>query len=313
MTGEALGFTQKRVRAYFAPVDRTSREATLFDPARDGRFTLDSPPAPWLDLGWALDFERTSGTVVKALQTGSPSMADVQVRTEMDAVVNLRFQSWGKLQLSLTAGTSQMNLLPVSQGAGPAGSGGVATAASMLLAGSTATVLALSATDASRFSGGDLVVVDADYASGTTGYVGAGVSGAYVRAPLQDVDYVRRVSLNVARVSSVSAGALTLAMPLPGGGPTPAMKVSPVLGFCDREGSTFFQEWSGLFVSEGQQGDRVVWHYPRLQSMSGIGEAIRQGPGRYTDVQLAGRFRALPVRDSVDGERVLCFRTYLPA
>ena len=30
-------------------------------------------------------------------------------------------------------------------------------------------------------------------------------------------------------------------------------------------------------------------------------------------VRLAGSFRALPVKDSADGEMVVCFRSYLPA
>ena len=89
------------------------------------------------------------------------------------------------------------------------------------------------------------------------------------------------------------------------------MKVSAVVGFCDREGSSFFQEWSGLFVAEGQQGERVVWYYPRLESMSGIAEESAKGSGGYDRMSLAGAFRALPVPDPVDGESVVCFRSYV--
>ena len=64
------------------------------------------------------------------------------------------------------------------------------------------------------------------------------------------------------------------------------MKVSGVVGFCDREGSSFFQEWSAVFVGEGQQGERVIWHYPRLQAMSGIAEANVAASGGYDKVQL---------------------------
>ena len=41
----------RRVRAYFAPVDRTTTMPTIFDPAQQGRFALDAPPWPWIDLG----------------------------------------------------------------------------------------------------------------------------------------------------------------------------------------------------------------------------------------------------------------------
>ncbi len=99
-----------------------------------------------------------------------------------------------------------------------------------------------------------------------TGFVGSGVSGAYLQAALTDVDYIRRITLNVGRIASISGGALTLESPLLAGAPTSAMKVSAVTGFCDREGSSFFQEWSALFVGAGQQGERILWHYPRLQA-----------------------------------------------
>ena len=90
------------------------------------------------------------------------------------------------------------------------------------------------------------------------------------------------------------------------------MKVSAVAGFCDREGGSFFQEWSGLFVADGMQGDRMVFHYPRLQAMNGAAEARESWGGPLNKVRLAGSFRALPVRDANDGELVVCFRSYLP-
>ena len=154
------------------------------------------------------------------------------------------------------------------------------------------------------------MAVDVDYA-GATGFVGAGMSGAYVKSALTDVDYVRRVTLNVGRIASIAAGALMLEAPLLAGVPTSAMKVSGVVGFCDREGSSFFQEWSGLFVGEVQQGERVVWFYPRLQAMAGVAEDVVASLGGFEKARLAGSFRALPVVDPVDGETVVCFRSYV--
>ncbi len=92
------------------------------------------------------------------------------------------------------------------------------------------------------------------------------------------------------------------------------MKVSHVTAFCDREGGSFFQEWSALFVMDGAQGDRVAFHYPRLQAMAGAAELEESlGSGSLERVRLAGSFRALPVKDANDGELVVCFRSYLPA
>ena len=236
-----------------------------------------------------------------------------QVRTEVEATVSLEFESWGKLQLALAAGSQQMNLLVTATGATANGSGGVAAAPVALAAGSTADSPNVGAA-ASQFGVGDLVSVDVDY-TGQVGFVGSGVSAAYVSAAAavgSDVNYVRRVSLNVGRVVSIGAGSLGLAGPLLAGVPGAGMQVSRLVGFVDREGGGFFQEWSGVFVMDGEQGDRVLYYYPRLQAMQGSAESMEVLATPLERVKLAGAFRALPVKDANDGETVLCFRSYLP-
>ena len=101
---------------------------------------------------------------------------------------------------------------------------------------------------------------------GQTGYVGCPVAGAYVRQALTDVDYIRRVTFNVSLVAQVAPTGLTLATPLPGGAPAAGAKLQAVTGFVDREGGSFYQEWSALFLMQGSQGERIFFHYPRLQS-----------------------------------------------
>jgi hypothetical protein len=299
----------RRVRAYFAPVNRSAKQPTIFDPAQQGMFDLSTPPVPWLDLGWITGFARKSATKVQPVLAGAPAVTQMQSRSEIDATVSFQFASWSKLLMALAAGTQQMNLLKTQSGTAAAGSGGAAVAAVALQSGSTATVLQLG-TAAANFTVGEWVVADVDY-TGQLGFVGSGVSGAYVKAALTDVDYVRRVSLNVGRIASVASGAVTLEQPLIAGAPTSAMKVSGVGGFCDREGSTFFQEWSALFVAEGQQGERVLWHYPRLQAMAGAAEATSAASGGLETLRQSGAFRALPVSDGVDGETVVCFRSFV--
>ena len=303
-----------RVSAYFAPVNRAAQQPTIFDAAQSGSFALSTPPAPWVSLGWIAGFTRKCGTKIAPVRTGAPAITQLQARTEIDATVAFSFESWGKLQMSLSAGTQQMNLLAVAIGAVAEGSGGTGVPAVILQAGSTATVLQVGATAAAAFSVGELVAVDVDYTT-QTGYIGSGVSGAYIQTALTDVDYVRRVTLNVGKIASVAisgtAGSLTLEWPLIAGVPSATMKVSGVVGFCDREGSSFFQEWSAMFVGEGQQGERVIWHYPRLQAMDGVSEAKIAGGAGYEKVQLSAAFRALPVKDPVDGETVVCFRSYV--
>ena len=306
----------RRVRAYFAPVNRASATPTLFDPAQAGHFQLHTPPAPWVDLGWIAKFVRKSATKVEPLRTGSPAMTTTQVRTDVEATVAFEFEAWGKLQMTLASGSQQTNLLTTAAGAAPNGSGGLAAAPVPLLTGtgpaSTATNLNVGATAAATFSIGSLVAVDVDY-TGQTGYIGTGVSTAYVQSPSSDINYVRRVTLNVGVVAAIVDGVLQLADPLPAGAPTLEMQVSQLAGFCDREGASFFQEWSALFVLEGAQGDRILYHYPRLQAMQGSAEVADTLAAPLESIRLAASFRALPVRDANDGETVLCFRSYLPA
>ena len=312
----------RRVRAYFAPVNRTTGTPTIFDPAQAGAFALDHPPAPWIDLGWCSGFSRKSGSKLAELKTGAPAVTQAQTRTELDATVQLDFEQWGKLQLALSAGAEQMNLLVTTAGASANGSGGAAAGAVPLMSaagssagGSSATQLNVGAAAAAAFSVGDMVAVDADY-TGQLGYVGAGVSAAYVTAAANvgnDLHYIRRVTLNVGRVAAINGGVLTLSGLLLAGAPMAGMQVSKLVGFVDREGGSFFQEWSGLFCADGEQGDRMLFFYPRLQSVQCAVEATEVLVAPLERVRLRGSFRALPVMDINDGAQVLCFRSYLPA
>ncbi len=314
----------RRVRAWFAPIDRSSNgQATVFDAAQMGGVALDAMPAPWVDLGACRSFVRRSGTKVEAVRAGSPVTAREQVRTQAEATVEVAFEDWGKLQLALSAGVQQMNLLATAAGAGASGSGGTAASAVPLVttdggapsAASTATTLDVGVANAGLFPVGAMVAVDVDYAE-QTGYVGSGASGGYVSSSAAigpDVDYVRRVTLNVGLVAGVSGGVLTLAAPLIAGVPTAGMRVSRVVGFVDREGGGFFQEWTGLFCQEGEQGDRVWFFYPRLQAMAGAAEQAEVLAGPLAQVRLIGIFRALATKDGADGSQVLCYRSYVPA
>ncbi len=311
----------RRVRAFFAPVNRVTAQPTTWDPAGIAAFNPAAPPAPWVDLGWCSNFVRTSGTRSTVLTGGAPAVPLAQARTAIEANVSLEFESWGKLALALTAGVQQMNVLRTASGATANGSGGTAVAAVPLASDSTATTLDVG-TAAAGFTVGEVVAVDIDYAA-QTGFVGSGVSGGYVKSAASigsDADYIRRVTLNVGRVVAIGTGSagniLTLGAPLLAGAPAAGMKVSHVAGFCDREGGSFFQEWSALFLLDGEQGDRIVFHYPRLQAAQGPAEKAESLTaskfGSLERVRLAGTFRALPITDANDGEKIVCFRSYLP-
>jgi hypothetical protein len=251
-----------------------------------------------------------------AVLTGIPASALEQVRETLEAQVSFEFLSWTKLTMALATGSQHMNLLAPAGGAVPAANGAQATTAVTPQNGSSATSILLATADAAKFTAGTIVALDADY-TGQTGFVGAPVAGAYVRQALTDVDYIRRVTFNVALVSQVNSTGLTLAEPLLGGIPPVGAKLQTITGFADREGGSFYQEWSALFVMEGSQGERIFFHYPRLQTTTGAEEAAiplsGKNQGGHSRVLLKGQFLALPVTDPLDGEHVLCYRSFLPA
>ena len=306
----------RRVRGYFAPVNRAAQTPVVFDPAEQGSFSLDAPPSPWIGLGWIQGFARKSASKSAPLLTGIPAGTLEQVRESVEAQVSFEFLSWTKLTMALATGSQHMNLLAAASGAAAAADGAQASTAVVPQSGSTATSIVLAAVDAAKFAVGSMVALDVDY-TGQTGFVGSPVCGAYVRQALTDVDYIRRVTFNVGLVSAVSTLGFTLAEPLIGGAPAAGAKVQVVTGFVDREGGSFYQEWSGLFVMQGSQGERIFYYYPRLQAMIGAEEKAVPLDGKHTSGQsrvlLTGQFLALPVTDPLDGERVVCYRSFLPA
>jgi hypothetical protein len=312
----APGPVVRRVRAYFAPVNRTTQTPALFDPSVQGGFNLDEPPAPWINLGWIHGFTRKSTGKSATLMTGIPAAALEQVRESLEAQVSFQFLSWTKLTMALATGSQHMNLLCPAGDATPSADGGRAPAAICIQAGSSERFISLAGVDTAKFVTGSMIAVDDDY-SGQTGFIGSPVAGAYLRQPLSDVDYIRRITFNVALVSQVTSSGLMLADSLPGGMPSSTAKLQMITGFVDRVGGSFYHEWSALFAMEGTQGERIFFHYPRLQTMVYAEEAAvplaSRGKSVLERILLKGEFRALPVMDPLDGERVLCYRSFLPA
>jgi len=343
----------RQMRAYFAPVNRTTEAPTIFDPASSGVFALDSPPAPWLDLGWIENFERFYETPTDVVQSGTKTFPATQFRGPIEARVEFDFREWGKLQMALAGGSEHMNVLATNSSAAPAPSGGTPIPAVAVLPGSTAIQLEVGAGAVSSFTAGDLVAVDVDYQQ-QPGYVGSGISAAYVSnaaAVNNDVNYVRRVTFNVGRVAETTATSVILAQPLLAGGPASGASMQVIAAFVDREGGSFFQEWSALFVVESESGGRVCFYYPRLspnpgagtggmrvRSRGGLSSTKGAGGGKTTTsrqgksgssqkylreefaeiatplmlVGLHASFIAFPFTDTNDGQSVLCYRSYFP-
>jgi len=324
----------RQIRAYFAPMNRTTGSPSLFDPGKYGAFLLDAPPAPWLDLGWVDNFQRLSTTLTEPLRAGIPGAPTAQFRGPIDARIEFDFREWGKLQMALACGSEHMNVLASDPNANPQPSGGTPLAAVAVLSGSTASEIVLGVGAVSNFSVGDIVAVDADYQQ-QTGYVGTGVAAAYVSNPAdvnRDANYVRRVTFNLGRVAQETVTSLLLAQPLLGGTPLTGASVQKVVAFVDREGGSFFQEWSALFVAEGESGGRACFHYPRLSPTTAIEmsmpltataqpRAVKafqrenniEVSKPISSLALHAAFQAMPHVDENDGQTVVCYRSYFPA
>jgi hypothetical protein len=311
------------MRAYFAPVNRATETPTIFDPGLSGIFALDAPPAPWLDLGWVENFERWYDTPTEVVRSGARMLPASQFRGAQEARVEFVFRQWGKLQMALAGGSEHMNVLaPAAMSVSPAPSGGTPAPGLAVLAGSTASELVFGAGVASAFSPGCLIAVDVDYQQ-QIGYVGSGIAAAYVSNPAavkQDPNYVRRVTFNVGRVAEVTATSVVLAQPLLGGAPAAGASAQVITAFVDREGGSFFQEWSGLFIAEEESGGRVCFYYPRLSPGSASTPAGKLAREEFTTIEkplstisLRASFLALPYTDTNDGQSVTCYRSYFPA
>src|SRR4051812_26268367 len=106
----------RRVRAYFAPVNRTAQTPVIFDPSKQGNFDVDVPPAPWISLGWIQGFTRTAASKSGVVMTGIPAAPLEQVRESLDAEISFQFLSWTKLTMALAAGSQHMNILAAASG-----------------------------------------------------------------------------------------------------------------------------------------------------------------------------------------------------
>ncbi|MGB2606344.1 MAG: hypothetical protein WBC78_22245 [Candidatus Sulfotelmatobacter sp.] len=272
----------RQMRAYFAPVNRTTETPTIFDPAAAGVFALTSPPVPWLDLGWIEGFQRYYGTPTDVVRSGTNTFPAVQFRGPIEARVEFDFREWGKLQMALAGGSEHMNVLATSPSATPEPSGGTPLAGAAVLAGSTASQIVFGMGAVNAFAPGNLIAVDVDYQQ-QIGYVGSGISAAYVSNPAavnRDLNYVRRVTFNVGRIVEVTTTSAILAQPLLAGVPATGASAQVVIAFLDREGGSFFQEWSALFVAEPESGGRVCFYYPRLSpNPGGGGVGVSENPG----------------------------------
>ncbi|MGB8774000.1 MAG: hypothetical protein WCC78_07670, partial [Terriglobales bacterium] len=92
MTRAGLRPIARQTRAYFAPVNRTTGPTAVFDPSQNSGFQLDAPPAPWMDLGWIENFQRTTTSQITPLTGGTAGAVSAQARHALGARVDFEFR-----------------------------------------------------------------------------------------------------------------------------------------------------------------------------------------------------------------------------
>ncbi len=305
-------------RGFFAPfVQGASPAPTLFDPARQGRFDTNAPPTGWVDMGWTDEFKRSPAGRIGQIRSGYRGAVRAQYRGEIGSSVEFEFREWGKLQMALATGTTHFNILKAAAGTPQQPLGGTPAAAVALGSGSTATSIVLSSGGGAQFTVGDFIAVDVDY-TGQAGYIGSGIQATFVATgTVSDVDYVRRATFNVGVVKTISGDTLTLEQALLGGAPVASAKAQVVEGFASREGSSFIQAWSAVFVVDTSDGAQLYYYYPQLSVGSEREDATfdveNAGAADVRGHALRAEFNALAFEDPVDGETVVCYRGFFPA
>lgn len=302
------------VHAFVAPVQRDSNQPTIFDASQAASFDIANPPSPWVGLGPVEGFQRTAVDESTSVQSGTDATVVAQFRKKLEAHVSFAFRRWGKLQLAMGTGGTHWNVLATRVGGQPGPTGGEAVPATLILNGSIATALQIDPQFAAQIAPGDLVAVDFDY-SQQLGCVGLGFPGAYVVSSgsvQSQTDFIRRVTFNLGKIATVAGGTVTLENPLPAGDPPSSARLQQVVGFTDREGGAFRQEWSALFFEETVSGGRLCYYYPRLQSLPQAAEKKSLILGDYEAMLLQAHLLALPATDPQDGVSALWYRTYIP-
>jgi hypothetical protein len=344
-------------RAYFMPynvalgsaVASTVSGPTIVD-LTQGPFDSYYPPFNMADLGWIKNFKLTVGSKIGQVWSGYRGAVRAQYRGQVAESFECQFNEYGRMQYRLATGSNVINLLAatgLSGGtSGPLSASGtqVAPFAANVTAynagtpvawnapqGTPATLTLATIPQLSQIYPGSYIAVDQDYTLGL--YGGAvGDSGVNVyQGAVTDIDYLRKNTDFVARVTAINGNVLTLDQPFVGGGsgnPTPnfvnnqftsfvspQVRAVPIKGFVAREGGTFIGEWSGLFLNNTVDGAQLVIYYPHVSISQNKDVAApwtieNAGTTDESGFQLDAAFNALAFDDPLDGETVVAYKAY---
>lgn len=335
-------------RGYFAPynialgssVANTQLGPTVLD-LTQGPFDTNNPTnfvatAGFYDLGWIKDFKLTPESKVGQVRSGYRGAIRTQYRGQVGESFEFKFREYGRLQTKIAAGVNVVNLLAVTGApsvVGPLSASGCPFAVVASYSAGTApwgvgggVSPTLTLTSAASVSGanivvGSYIVCDKDYDLVSFGLVGDAGTPIFQNA-VTDVDYIRKNSDYVARVTNINGAVLTLDQPFIGfgsGNPAPygpglaGMKVQVIKGWTAREGGTFIAEWSGLFLLNTVDQAQLAVYYPhisiaQMRDFAGAWAIENIGTTDLGGSELDAQFNALAYDDPLDGETVVGYK-----
>jgi len=333
-------------RAFFAPynaalgsaVASTVQGPTIVD-LTQGPFIDTSQPVfnSFYDLGWIKDFKLTIESKIGQVRSGYRGAVRAQYRGQVGENCEVKFREYGRLQYRLATGVNTFNILGATGmsggAAGPLSASGAPTQGITTYSagtfpwgqgGGTAPTLTLSGSPtAAQIVVGSYIVADVDYNTATFGLVGD-VGVPVFKNAVTDVDYIRKTSDYVARVTAINGNVLTLDQPFVGGGsgnPAPTgpgvatAKVQVVSGFVAREGGTYISEWSALFLMTTIDQAYLFIYYPHLSILQNRDNAASWAIENIGTTDLGGyeidaQFAGLAFDDPLDGETVVSYKGY---
>lgn len=341
-------------RAYFMPYNIALGSAvasTVIGPTivdlTQGPFDSFFPPFNMADLGWIKDFKVTTESKIGQVRSGYRGAVRAQYRGQVGESWECKFNEYGRMQVKLATGTNVFNLLAATGSAGGtagplSASGFVSTNVTAYSPGSpvgwdvtqnVAPTLTVANAAAAQISVGSYIAVDYDYVVGTFGGALGDAGVPVYQNAITDIDYFRKTTDFVARVTAINTNVLTLDQPFVGGGsgnPTPnftqpngwssftsptQLRCQAIKGFASREGGTYIGEWSALLMCNTVDGAQLVYYYPHCSIMQNRDFAAQwtienAGTTDEGGMQLDAQFSALAFDDPLDGETVVAYRGY---
>jgi hypothetical protein len=290
-----------------------------------GPFNESSMPAGWFDLGWITDFKLSPQSKTGQVRSGFRGAVRAQYIGQVGEAFELRFKEVGRMQTQIATGKQVFNLLrnTVASTVGPLNGSGATRVSMQSYSAATPSVTVATGSGA-LFSVGDYIVCDQDYDGTSYGLIGDNAM-PLLNGQVTDVDYIRKTSDYVARITGISSDTLTLSSPFIGGGsgsgtpntgPSAGAKVQKIRGWAAREGGSFIMEWSAIFTMTTVDGDQILLYYPHISASQfrDISSFSLENAGQ-TDLKgydLDAVFEALAFEDPLDGETVVGYRAFFP-